>query len=862
MSRLISETNPESGTTNYSYDVIPSGCYAAGTASAGDLTRKQDAAGNLICIMYDALHRPVSIGSNSGCKRFSYDKSSNGVIGIPSGVSVSNVMGRLVEAETDNCSAWPPTPITDEWFGYTARGETSDLYASTPHSGGYYHTSTTYWPNGVVNSISGPAGYAMSWNVDGEGRVYTTNPYSTVLASTFYNAASQPTQVNFGTGDSDSFSYDPNTNRMTQYQFKLAPPVPNTLDVRFTNDSCSACGGNPVGGGDRNLFINSITVGSTTIPPNDPSVSYVTPPCNEYANGVGQLLCNGDMISTNPTSTAPSSITVNAYGSTDYNIYPHMQLLINGSIAGEWDVTGSAQNYTVTTASLIGQLAWNANGTLGSQNITDAFNAADTQNCAYQYDDVTRLTSANCGSVAAQTFSFDAFGNISKAGSPYSFQPTYSSSTNRITNVGSFTPTYDGDGNITNDGLHTYSWDAYGRPVTIDSVNLTYDALGRMVEQNRSGAYTQIAYSTRGFIISILNGQSYTTAFVPLAGGAMGVWSTTQGIYLRHPDWLGSSRLASRWGNRTVLYDGAYAPFGEPYAQSGTTDLNFTGMDQDTVSGLYDFPAREYSIQGRWPSPDPAGLAAVDPTNPQSWNRYAYVTNNPVSFVDPSGLAPQCRISFLCGGGGQGSPWPYGGQPGPGVPLGGGTFSWFSDDNQFFQQMDYQMACGASSLNANCLIYAPRPGPNGTTQVFLPGGNISYTDSASGSGGVLSQFDGDWTSLPGSSSLLGMAGGNTAILDNRANALAHAINNTGVQSLGNPCTVVGVYAISATGGAIGVAGANAPAIVSYASEEYPSLINKLLAWLVRSQPTGLLGRTVAFARAAPAKIQSGCSQLQ
>jgi RHS repeat-associated protein len=67
-----------------------------------------------------------------------------------------------------------------------------------------------------------------------------------------------------------------------------------------------------------------------------------------------------------------------------------------------------------------------------------------------------------------------------------------------------------------------------------------------------------------------------------------------------------------------------------PYASSGSTDPAFTGQRQDTVSGLYDFPAREYSIQGRWPSSDPAGLAAVDPTKPQSCNRYAYVTNNPM----------------------------------------------------------------------------------------------------------------------------------------------------------------------------------------------------------------------------------------
>ncbi len=70
-------------------------------------------------------------------------------------------------------------------------------------------------------------------------------------------------------------------------------------------------------------------------------------------------------------------------------------------------------------------------------------------------------------------------------------------------------------------------------------------------------------------------------------------------------------------------------------------DHSFTGQNQDLVSNfLYDFPAREYHPgEGRWLSPDPAGLAAVDLTNPQSWNRYAYVNNSPLNSVDPLGLA-------------------------------------------------------------------------------------------------------------------------------------------------------------------------------------------------------------------------------
>jgi len=164
----------------------------------------------------------------------------------------------------------------------------------------------------------------------------------------------------------------------------------------------------------------------------------------------------------------------------------------------------------------------------------------------------------------------------------------------------------DSNGNVTNDSLHTYSWDTYGRPITIDSVNVTYDALGRMVERNNGGYITQVVYAPTGSKLAVMNGQTLSAAFVPLTGGAVAEYHSGGSAYYRHPDWLGSSRFISTQ-TRTMHADTAYAPFGEPYAQSGTSDLSFTGMDQGTVAGLYDFPAREYSIQGRWPSPDPAG---------------------------------------------------------------------------------------------------------------------------------------------------------------------------------------------------------------------------------------------------------------
>jgi RHS repeat-associated protein len=314
-------------------------------------------------------------------------------------------------------------------------------------------------------------------------------------------------------------------------------------------------------------------------------------------------------------------------GSADYDAF-------------QYDVnTGRLEQYQFDVGSPLktdtGALTWNANGTLQKLAITDQLNSTNTQTCTLGYDDLVRVASASCGSVWSQTFTPDPFGNVTKTGS-ISFNPVYSTATNRYTSLPGLS--YDNNGNLLNDSFHSYTWDSDANSLSIDSVTLTYDALDRMVEQNRSGAYTEIVYSPTGGKLTLMTGQTLQKAFVSLPGGATAVYNSSGLAYYRHSDWLGSSRLAST-PSRTLYYDVAYAPYGESYAGSGTADLNFTGQNQDTVSGMYDFLYRQYHpVQGRWTSPDPAGLAAADPANPQSWNRYAYVANRPLSFIDPYGL--------------------------------------------------------------------------------------------------------------------------------------------------------------------------------------------------------------------------------
>jgi RHS repeat-associated protein len=648
LGRMTSEINPESGTTSYTFDTGAT----CGT-SKGDLVKKIDAVGNTTCLAYDSLHRPTSItysgpySSSTPNKYFVYDAAT------VNGVAMTNVKARMAEAYTATSSTG--TKITDIGLSYTSRGESSDVYESTPHSGGYYHTSATYWPNGALSQLGNNIATlpVFNYGADGEGRSSTVSATAgqNPVTGTSYSVASLATQVNLGSSDSDSFTYDPNSNRMTQYKF------------------------------------------------------------------------------------------------------------------------------TVNGQSVVGALTWSAIGTLENLSITDPFFSSGNQSCVYTHDDETRIASANCGTVWSQTFSYDAFGNLSKSGT-VSFQPTYSYLTNHMTEIGSSVPTYDANGNVTNDFLHTYTWDAAGRPVMTDAVGITYDALERIVERNTSGAYTEVVYATNGNKLAIMNAQTLQKAFIPLTGGAVAVYNSSGLEYYRHPDWLGSSRFAST-SSRAMFFDGAYAPFGEPYAETGSNDLSFTGMNQDTTANLYDFPDREYGVQGRWPSPDPAGLSSVGLNDPQTWNRYAYVRNSPLSLVDPLGL--DCAYLNSTGTGLDEN----------GIDTGSNQAE-CSQNNGFWGDGSI-IGIGLNAGNNNVDIYTVYSDPQGFIGLELtPNGTDPYGGPNWQGAPVIGNLDANWSSSP-------------STLEQNLNALYQA--GTGAGAAVNGETIVMWYGGSALVGGAVVGGA-------------------------------------------------------
>jgi len=135
-------------------------------------------------------------------------------------------------------------------------------------------------------------------------------------------------------------------------------------------------------------------------------------------------------------------------------------------------------------------------------------------------------------------------------------------------------------------------------------------------------------------------GQTNPTATVDISTATADVNNPAQTTYYYHGDHIGSSRLMTSGGGWPV-WQGTFLPYGEEYnAQMGTNHYKFTGQERDDESGLDYFGARYYSNGlGRFLSTDPVHFQASMLIDPQRFNLYAYVRNNPLRFIDPKGEA-------------------------------------------------------------------------------------------------------------------------------------------------------------------------------------------------------------------------------
>jgi RHS repeat-associated protein len=250
----------------------------------------------------------------------------------------------------------------------------------------------------------------------------------------------------------------------------------------------------------------------------------------------------------------------------------------------------------------------------------------------YSYDNVGRRISIG--------------GSLARTVLPQAISGNVYNTANQLTQAGGVSLAYDLNGNLTSDGLHTYSWNARNQLTAIDSggtAAYAYDVFGRRITKNISGtASTTILYDGLNAVQEISGG--LPTANL-LTGGVDEVFarSDSSGTSYFLPDALGST-VALTDGSGTVQTQYNYGPFGNS-AQSGASSTNsvaFAGRELDPA-GLYYSRARYYSSTlQRFISQDPVGFIG-------GINLYGYAGNNPVNLIDPLGTNSKCGGSFMCG---------------------------------------------------------------------------------------------------------------------------------------------------------------------------------------------------------------------
>ena len=300
---------------------------------------------------------------------------------------------------------------------------------------------------------------------------------------------------------------------------------------------------------------------------------------------------------------------------------------------------------------------WTLPGGVNNGSVYQIQNNRDTSNnrsFQYTYDNLNRLltagTMAGASTPWSTTYSYDGWGNLyqkstSGPGEP-SMGPLIVDVHNHV-NPGSYS--YDAAGNLTFDGVNSLLFDAENRLNPSSGYVYSYDGDDHRVEKNNAGSITYYWYDDNFNVISTTG--NIVRDYVYFDGRRVAYYSPSSGNqHYYWSDHLGSARTMSNSSGSTIEWEGDYYPFGSRNVLNNYLDnyFLFTDYEFDYELGDYYADHREQSpVLGRFFSPDPI---LGDPSNPQSLNRYAYVLNNPTSFLDPLGLDCQqtSDYSYYC----------------------------------------------------------------------------------------------------------------------------------------------------------------------------------------------------------------------
>ena len=219
---------------------------------------------------------------------------------------------------------------------------------------------------------------------------------------------------------------------------------------------------------------------------------------------------------------------------------------------------------------------------------------------------------------------------------------TYTSTnTNQYSTITGLAPSYDTNGNLIGDGTYTYGYDAENRLVSAsgagNSASYAYDGRGWRKSRTVNGSTTISVTDADNREVLEYDGSTGTIQRWYAHGlGAndvlnqMAVPGGTRSLFV--PDIQGS--IVATFSSAGALTRSTYLPYGG--SAGSAAPFGYTGQRFDAeAGGLNYYRARHYSpALGRFLQTDPVGYTS-------GANLYAYVGNDPLNLIDPSGLAAQ-----------------------------------------------------------------------------------------------------------------------------------------------------------------------------------------------------------------------------